>query len=157
MARSTLGVRRMWFRQFFSLCWPRPAPGTTNLCLFIAFQHGADWHCRLMRVHFLSEGDFQRETDDGVNRNQITAYFHTRPININDALPLNLEYRCCRQWTEHISRLVRLWQKWLCDVCRHQTQSLNTNNIDLTNLLPPPGVLCFTRRLYLCLSLSNFK
>ena len=102
----------------------------------------------------LSEGDLQRETDDSVNRNQITAHFHTRPINITDAQPLNLEYRCCRQWTEHISRLVRLWRKWLCAVCHHETESLNTNNIDLTN---PPEILCFTQRLYFCLSLSNFK
>ena len=44
-----------------------------------------------MRVHFLSEADFQRETDDGTNHSRVTAYFHTRPVTITEAQSLNLD------------------------------------------------------------------
>ena len=42
-----------------------------------------------MRVHFLSEAQFQREADDG-DCSRVTVYFHTRPIVLTEAEQPNL-------------------------------------------------------------------
>jgi len=42
-----------------------------------------------MRVHFLSEAQFQREADDG-DCSRVTGYFHTRPIALTEAEQPNL-------------------------------------------------------------------
>ena len=69
---------------------------------------------------------------------KLADYIRTRPMNITEAQPLNMNLDA-----EHISRPVQLSRKWLLAVRRRECASLSTNNIDLINVLPPPMVVAY--------------
>ena len=92
-------------------------------------------HCRLVLVHLSKLGQLSARNWWWCKPEPNNCLFSHEADEHCRRLAVEFKYRCCRQWTEQISRPVRLSRKWLCAVRRQEIASLNTNNIDLTNLL----------------------